>query len=619
MATLTKSILPISGYTDQYYTYRCVVTENSYDVANNTSNVTITFSIKGPWAPSFYEWSSNYGILVDGAVKKTGSNSPYVSTSYVTLLTWTGNIAHNADGTKAISVGVYLNNGSANYLPKQYTSSSPLSMGSVTLTTIPRASQPSCITYPNTTNNVGDIGSTIYIHMNRASTSFLHYVYCKWHNKTIEIGKNVASNIQWQIPYDFLNDIPTETQGWGTIYVKTYNGDKLIGEKSVKFTATVASNVVPTVGAITLDPVNITTKDGVSRNILIQGKNKLTVSASGCTAGTGSSIKSYTFSGPGVSSTTTATSTTSSGTISNTGSLTYTVTVTDKRGRTASKTATISCYPYFAPSFTTFSAYRANSNGTSNPDGKYLKCTYSTKHAEVNNTNSVSVTAYYTTGTTTKSATGNNGSVLVNLNENSKTYQVRLQIVDNYNGTGTSSVITVFGSTRTLNITQDGTGFAIGKLADQNEYFDVRWKSQFRNDVVVDGNLIAPGVQKVVEFYTGSTAGTIQKTLSAGDNIDNYKYLEILYTDNNNNGHNSVKIYSPNGRLVDLSLIEVADSTATRTYIRRTLYTVAGDGNTLTITPSSAARGYVRIDGTTITETKTDQNYIKIIKVLGYR
>jgi hypothetical protein len=209
--------------------------------------------------------------------------------------------------------------------------------------------------------------------------------------------------------------------------------------------------------------------------------------------------------------------------------------------------------------------------------------------------------------------------VLVNLSESSKTYQVHLEAVDNYGSIKVSEVITVFGSSRVLNVSKSGTGVAIGKLADQNELFDVRWKSQFRNDVVIEGNLIASGLQKVTEFYTGSTAGTIQKTLASGDSIDNYKYLEILYTDDNNNGHGSTKIYSPNGRKIDLSLIEPSDNTASRTYIRRTMYTIAGDSNVFTITPSSTSRGYVQIDGATVTETKTDQNYIRIIKILGYK
>lgn len=473
MATLTQSVRTIRDYNPGYYTYRCIVTENSTNISNNTSNVTITFSIAGPayWGTAYYDWATYCGILVDGSVKATGSPSPYVTESYSNLLTWTGDIAHNSDGTKSISVGVYLyQNGPANYLPTQSSASSPISMGSVGLTTIPRASQPSCITYPNTTTNIGNIGSTITIHMNRVSSSFTHTVKYYWGNLSGTIATGVTDNVQWTIPTSFYSQIPYTTSGNGSIYVDTYNGSSLIGTKSVGFTATVPSNVVPTVGTITLDPWDIS-----GNNILLQNKNKITVSVSGCSAGAGSSIKSYTFSGPGISSTTTGTSV-SGGPISNTGTLTYTVTVTDNRGRSASKTATITCYAYSSPYFASFKAYRANADGSANVNGTYLLCTYSVNYASAGNTNTITVTVKGVGSNRT--ATG--GRLLIDLSGNTtSTYQVSAVVSDKYGGQASSQTVMVFGETRVLNITKNGTGFAIGKMAESNELFECRWSAKF--------------------------------------------------------------------------------------------------------------------------------------------
>lgn len=473
MATLTQSVRTIRDYNPGYYTYRCIVTENSTNISNNTSNVTITFSIAGPayWGTAYYDWATYCGILVDGSVKATGSPSPYVTESYSNLLTWTGDIAHNSDGTKSISVGVYLyQNGPANYLPTQSSASSPISMGSVGLTTIPRASQPSCITYPNTTTNIGNIGSTITIHMNRVSSSFTHTVKYYWGNLSGTIATGVTDNVQWTIPTSFYSQIPYTTSGNGSIYVDTYNGSSLIGTKSVGFAATVPSNVVPTVGTITLDPWDIS-----GNNILLQNKNKITVSVSGCSAGAGSSIKSYTFSGPGISSTTTGTSV-SGGPISNTGTLTYTVTVTDNRGRSASKSATITCYAYSSPYFASFNAYRANSDGSANVNGTYLLCTYSVNYASAGNTNTITVTVKGVGSNRT--ATG--GRLLIDLSGNTtSTYQVSAVVSDKYGGQASSQTVMVFGETRVLNITKNGTGFAIGKMAESNELFECRWSAKF--------------------------------------------------------------------------------------------------------------------------------------------
>lgn len=481
MAQLDQGVRTIRSYNSADYRYRCIVTENSTSTSDNTSNVTITFSIAGPasWGDitAFENWNLYFGIIIDSSVVSSGSlvypNCPKVGNSYVQLLTWTGNVGHKSDGSKSINVKVYLYHGPGNpdsYLPMQSDSNSPIYMGSVDLTTIPRASQPSCITYPNTTENIGDIGSTIYIHMNRVSSSFTHTVYYSWGTKYVQIAAGVTNNVSWKIPDDFLYDIPNATEGTGRIDVETYNGNSYIGAKSVGFTATVPSSVKPTVGTITLNPWDVNGYD-----ILLQNKNKITVSVSGCSAGAGSSIKSYTFSGPGISSTTTGTSV-SGGPISNTGTLTYTVTVTDNRGRSASKTATITCYAYSSPYFASFNAYRANSDGSANVNGTYLLCTYSVNYASAGNTNTITVTVKGVGSNRT--ATG--GRLLIDLSGNTtSTYQVSAVISDKYGGQASSQTVMVFGETRVLNITKNGTGFAIGKMAESNELFECRWSAKF--------------------------------------------------------------------------------------------------------------------------------------------
>ena len=502
--TLTKSVATISGSAN--YTYRCVVTENSYSVANNTSNVTITFAIRGPWAPTFYEWTTSYGIVVDGSVKQTGSSAPYVSTSYVTLLTWTGDVAHSTDGSKSISVGVYLTNsgGSAYYLPTQYASTSPLSMGSVVLTTIPRAS--SITSASNVT-----LGNACSVKWTPASTGFkykLKFSLGGWSYTTDFISPGTTSAYTYTgytIPNTaaLLDDIPSSTTGTMTATLTTYNSSgSQIGSANAKtFTVTVPSSVVPTVGTISFDPVDITTVDGTARNILVQGKNKLKISVSGCSAGTGSSIRSYTFSGPGISSTTTSTSVTSSSTISSSGTLTYTVKVTDKRGRTASKTATISCYAYSAPYFKSFTAVRTDANGTATDDGTYIKCSYLLGYAGVNSTNNVTVKLYYKKNSATSyssttalsSSTSTSGNKSLSSISTDSTYAVYATITDNYSGTSSSSVVTVFGASRVFNINSDGTGVAIGKMAESAETFDCRWPIRTDNPAQTMSNLSFKG------------------------------------------------------------------------------------------------------------------------------
>lgn len=475
MATLTKTLLPISGYSDQYYTYQCVVTENSYSIANNTSNVTVTFSIKGPWAPSFYEWTTYYGIVVDGSVKNTGSSAPYISTSYVQLLSWTGDVAHNADGTKSINVGVYLyQSGPSNYLPKQYTSSSPFAMGSVSLTTIPRASS-----FGTISGNT--IGSDMTVNINRNNSSFTHQLMYKLGNSSwYDLGTDIGTQKTFTISNELLAQVPNSTSGTLQLLLRTLNGSTRVGsDVTQNVTVYVSDSVVPTVGTISLDPVDVN-----GHNLLIQSQNKLTVSVSGCSAGSGSSIKSYTFTGPGISSTTTSTSVTSASSISNTGTLTYTVKVTDNRGRTASKSATITCYEYSAPYIRPFTAYRCNSSGTADQNGSYVKCDYTLSYSSVNNTNNVTVqimykknnVSNYSTVTSLSNSTATSGSQLLSSIDTASTYTIYATITDKYGGTSQSNSETVFSLSRVINITSDGTGIALGKMAESNNALDVKYQ-----------------------------------------------------------------------------------------------------------------------------------------------
>lgn len=713
MATLTKSILPISGYTNQYYTYQCVVTENSYNIANNTSNVTVTFSIKGQWAPSFYEWETYYGIVVDGSVKKTGSSSPYISTSYVQLLTWTGDISHNSDGSKSINVGVYLyHSGPTNYLPHQYTSSSPLSMGSVALTTIPRASA-----FGTISGNT--IGSNMTVNITRHSSSFTHQLWYKLGNSAwYDLGAGIGTQKTFAISNDLLSQLPSATSGTLQLCLRTYNGSTQIGSDVYKnITVYVSNSVIPTVGTITLDPADIN-----GQNILVQGKNKITVTVSGCAAGAGSSIKSYTFSGPGISSTTTSTSVTSSNTISSSGTLTYTVQVTDNRGRTASKTATITCYAYTAPYIKPFTAYRCNSGGTADDNGSYAKCNYTLGYSSVNNTNSVTVkimykkntASSYSSVTSLTNSTTKSGSQLLSSISTASTYTIYATITDQYGGSSQSSFETVFSVSRVFNITSDGTGIAIGKMAESTNTLDVKWQIKtdepektMQNLSYRGHNLISSptddtttqwGTKKnlATTFYTttgqindqpsqygfllnltngdkevhqlwatqssgsllhrggnasgwngswktvfdssnytsyvdkkpktlfSSSDGTVG-TITLSESAANFTYLEIFYTDNNGREAGSTKVYSPNGKYITLSCIEPSTSGSDpRVYIRVSGWTISGTSMTVGRSDLSGAnRGvygqmYPNANGTNSDVKVTENNYIKIFRILGY-
>lgn len=555
-------------------------------------------------------WIRYYSIEVgarSGGVISVNGNSKSFSTNAITnypsggggitkLTQQTIRVTHDSDGTKKnVNISVSWP-AQINYNGTYY--GTLTASTTVDLPTIPRASSIGSIS-GNT------IGSSITININRYSSLFTHYVYYSFGSVADScISTNAETSCSFTPPMSLLAQIPNSTSGTGMIRVDTYNGSTKIGTASKTITLHVPSDVVPTVGTITLDPIDIN-----GNNVLVQGKNRLTASVSGCSAGLGSTIKSYIFSGPGISYTGTNASTTSNGAISESGTLTYTVTVIDNRGRAASKTATITCYAYKAPRFTSFNAYRVVSESSTeeNDSGTFIRCVYGATYSSVNNTNDITITFYYKKGSgnwasaavisDSEAASGNAvfGSAAID-----STYSVYAKITDNYSGASESRKITVLSTSRVFNARADGTGFAFGKMAETPNLLDVAWP-------IKTGGLYVQTKPVLLHDSSGATGN-----VSLSDSAANYEYLEIYYSDTNNADAQSIRVIAPNNKNIDLSCTGAVGSQ--KLTIISSKYII--EGNQLTFKRST----HVTLSNgatPTITDTTTGNN-IKVLRVLGY-
>lgn len=577
--TINGSVTNKSNYFSFYITWSA-----TQSVSGNYSDVTV----KTYWKTT----NTTYGnfdtvgkrdasITIDGTKASISKvfevywskvGNPYL------IQTATQRIYHNGDGTKSITISARANGCASSYGPSSTTASSGdcTASGTITLDTIPRSS---------TITSAADItlGNTCNVKWTPASQDFkykLTFSLGDWSYTTGFISPATTSAYTYtgyiisgttsMNNTTIYAQLPSDPKGTMTATLTTYNSSNVqIGSSdSETFTVHVPSTVVPTVGTITLNPVNITTSDGISRDILVKGKNKLTISVSGCSAGIGSSIKSYTFSGPGISSTTTSTSVTSSSNISSTGTLTYTVKVTDNRGRTAYKTATITCYDYTAPSFTSFNAYRvaSSTSTTANDGGSYVRCVYGVSYAPVDNeSNNVDIKVFYKKNSSTSwlsnvaatDSTDVSGSKTLSGIDAASTYTVYATITDNYGTTISSSEITIFGESRIMNIRPGGSGIAFGKMAEEDDLFESKWPAKFDGgaefigDVTFSGNVY--GLPEADE-YVLPTAST--STLG-GVKVDGS-------TVTINNGVISAKQYSlPTATTSTLGGVKVDGSTIT--------------------------------------------------------
>ena len=149
----------------------------------------------------------------------------------------------------------------------------------------------------------------------------------------------------------------------GTFAVTTYNGSTQVGSTSSK-TATVqttSANSAPTLGAFTYADTNSTTVNITGSNqYLVQGYSTLTVTPSSATAKNGASISRFTAACNGVSVSNTNGAALSVGKVSVSGNVSVTLTVTDSRGYTASRSVTMTVIPYSKPRVYSITLRRTN-------------------------------------------------------------------------------------------------------------------------------------------------------------------------------------------------------------------------------------------------------------------
>jgi hypothetical protein len=354
---------------------------------------------------------------------------------------------------------------------------------------------------------------------------------------------------------------------------------------------------VPAVSAFTA----AVAANGLS-GLYVQGKTtaKLTAAA---TAGSGSTIASYTYSGANVTSSGNSTTVTANNittaAIKSACTVTYTVKVQDTRGRTASKTVSITVYPYAVPSIGPVSVQRCDSGGNPSQSGTYAKYTVNSSYSNVGGKNTRTVTVAYSSnnGTsysaeTTLQATTDTAATKTGIYGGgafaiASTYVIRFTIKDAYGATKTITA-PLQSAARPINVRSNGKGVAIGAMSTKDA-FEVSMPADFNSTVNIDGNTTMSGAltingsintknninmggingqteQLVVRFSNPTTSSNPHNCYLYGGNpssttaIGMYDALNsrniIVYSDGNNrlllgDSNSSTDIYLKGSRLAD--------------------------------------------------------------------
>ena len=461
---MAQTLLNINQYGSTYggasnaYQFYLVVTLNSQSTANNTSNITITHSANGRngWGYSGFSTPTS-AVSINSSQKKSATVAGIPTNgSSVTMCSWTGDVTHNSDGTLNLTISATYNPNTTGY---SYVPSTNTLSGSVTLPTIPRASDVSVSNY-SITNTSGTLSATI-----TSKANFYHRWRWKigssnwsaWTNKglisTTSSTVSVANTT-------LLSDMPTATSASFTIEVATYSDSGYathVGTKSASCTVSInTSYIKPTT---TLGNVAINSSPISGYAVAGYSKVQSAWTASGGYGSNGVTTYFTVSTGSLATSSSTATSGTVVSNTIPTNASNYTLTIyaysKDSRGAvgdTASKSITV--YGYQAPT-ATLKAYRVATSTSTAEDGAgvYVYVTFSgAVRSTVNSQNSIQSTVCRYTGSISGTATNGQHIALADSQSATFTLTVRDKV------TSSTAIVSVAPALYPLDLYDNGQG-----------------------------------------------------------------------------------------------------------------------------------------------------------------
>ena len=593
-----------SGYKDvsvaNYITLRFSWTAGTQNVASNYTPVSWKLQLisSNSSARISSSASKDYSVTVDGKTW-TGTNTVGLSGGATkTLASGSKNIYHSSDGTKSFSYsfsqeiaitysGTYIGTKSGS--------------GTGTLDTIPRGSVLGSI-------SSFTFGNAINIPITKYSSSFYDVLTISVGGTTIKTINGITNGYDVSFTSAELNNIyaklPSATKGTVTfkLTTKTSSSGSTIGTSTKTATGTIPSSVKPTISGITLAEAvsGLATKFGA----YIQNKSKITGTVN-ASAGSGSSISAYktTINGSSYTSKTCTT-----GVLKTSGTNTVSVTVTDKRGRTATYSTTFSVLAYTKPTISTFKVERCNADGTLNDEGTNFKVTIKSNITALNNKNDSSYVLQYklssvdnwiTMGTELSGYSINTNFVVTNIFLNiDNVYDFRLTVSDYFESVPKN--YNVAESFTLMNFGADGHSMAIGGVAEDTDVLDIKMKKTYFSDNNYMGGSARNDNEKNIYFqstgngqynhnaklYGGS--GSSQTSIGMWDSLNAhliYRYLcdveefhfstdmeilkggkPILIEALFNNGQNSGNFRMNNGFCIQWGKVSVTPEAANTTY-----------------------------------------------------
>ena len=567
-----------------YIKYRIIVTENSYSVANNTSNITVKVQV----------WRTNQGyetygtgtcyVNIDGTTysQSISSSQRFTYNSYTQVFSKSVTINHNTDGTKSIYVSSYISHSRFDSTSQGFTVNLTNIPRSATITNAPNFNdtQNPTITYSNSAgNSVSSLQACISL---TGSNDDIAYRNIPINGTSYTFNLTTAErNVLRQA---------TTTSNTRTVYfyIKTViNGSTFYTNKPVTLTIV---NANPTFNVAYLDTNSTTTTITGNNQQIIQNNSTLQINITNATALKYATLTSASIKVNGVTTTQTLSSsslTFNVGAIDVSQNLIVPVTVTDSRGNKTTQNLTIQVLAWSLPSAIITLARESNYYTETNLN---VNADYSSLDSK--NTITIQYQIKKTTDSTFGSLTTIQDNVQTQFNaDNQYSWNVKVILTDKI-GTTTYNLFLYKGIPLMF---WDRLLSSIGiNCFPSNQY------SLFLNGTDIMGAIQGTSLYS----NTSGSAGTI--TLS--DNASNYDKFYIEFIDNDGTV-GSKEVTSPNGKNVYLSITYPSSVS----YKKDVIVSISGTS----ITPQTYSTITFRSGQSPTINSST--NYIYITKVIGFK
>lgn len=567
-----------------YIKYRIIVTENSYSVANNTSNVTVKVQA----------WRTNQGyetygngtcyVNIDGTTysQSISSSQKITYNSYTQLFSKSLTISHDTDGSKALYVSSYISHSRFDSTSQGFT---------VNLTNIPRGAtitnapnfndtQNPTITY---SNSAGSVVSSLQACISlTGSNDDIAY-------RNIPItGTSYTFNLTNAERNILRQAFTTSNTGTVYFYIKTViNGSTFYTNKAVTLSIV---NANPTFNVAYLDTNSTTTGITNNNQQIIQNNSTLQINITNASALKYATLTSASINVNGVTTTKSLSSsslTFNVGALNVANNLTVPVTVTDSRGNKTTVNLTIQVFEWSLPTAIITLARESNFYTSTNLN-------VNANYSSLNSKNTITI--QYQIKKTTDSSYGS----LIAIQDN---VQTQFNADNQYSWNVKVILTDKIGSTTYNLFLYKGIPLMFWDRFLSSVSINCFPSNQY--SLSLNGIDIMEAIEGISLYSnTSGSAGTIQLS----DSSANYNKFYIEFIDNDGTV-SSKEVTSPNGKDVYLSITYPSSVS----YKKDVIVTISGTS----ITPKTYSTITFRSGQSPTINDST--NYIYITKVIGFK